>query len=86
MSVKSEYVKAQQQIRDHECHWPGCTRQVKPALWGCSTHWYRLPPALRAKIWETYEPGQEVDGTPSAEYLEIADAVQLWIKEYGGDA
>jgi len=27
----------------HHCHWPGCIREVPPKMWGCSTHWFRLP-------------------------------------------
>jgi transcriptional regulator with XRE-family HTH domain len=76
---KVRYVKAQGQTRKHHCHWPGCEAQVPPAMWGCKAHWFRLPKALRDRIWRTYAPGQEVDLTPSAEYLEVADAVQEWI-------
>ena len=80
---KIAYVKSQGQTRNHHCHWPGCTRQVPPAMWGCSGHWYKLPQNLRAAIWRTFEPGQEVDLSPSNEYLEVADKVQAWIKAYG---
>lgn len=79
---KVTYVKSQGQTRSHHCHWPGCSKQVPPALWGCRTHWYTLPGELRARIWETYEPGQEVDLSPSDEYLEVADEVQRWIKTH----
>ncbi len=34
---------------------------------------------LRARIWATYKPGQEVAGTPSASYLDAAKDVQAWI-------
>lgn len=78
---KAAYVKSQNQTRDHHCHWPGCSKQVPPAMWGCSTHWFKLPSALRSKVWATYQPGQEVNGTPSAAYLLVADAVQKWIRE-----
>ena len=76
---KAEYVRAQGQTRDHHCHWPGCNKQVPPAMWGCKTHWFKLPANLRARIWATFKPGQEVDGTPSAAYLAAATAVQAWI-------
>lgn len=52
-------------------------------MWGCSTHWFKLPLALRNKIWNTYKPGQEVDLTPSRAYLDAADEVQAWIKSQG---
>jgi hypothetical protein len=35
----------------------------------CRTHWYRLPAALRSRIWDTYRPGQTA-ATASPEYLE----------------
>lgn len=80
-SDKAEYVKSQRQTRDHACHWPGCERQVPPAMWGCKPHWMRLPRNLRALIWATYEPGQEVTMTPSEAYLDAARRVQEWIRE-----
>jgi hypothetical protein len=85
-SDKRAYVKSQGQTRNHHCHWPGCSRQVPPAMWGCIDHWKRLPKNLRDEIWRTFEPGQEVDMTPSEEYLEAANKVQEWIKKYGRSA
>lgn len=76
---KADYVLRQGQTRDHECHWPGCTTQVPPAMWGCKRHWFMLPKELRGRIWDTYRPGQEVTMTPSAEYMRAADDVQKWI-------
>ena len=78
---KAAYVRSQEQTRAHHCHWPGCDKQVPPAMWGCRTHWYALPAGLRASIWATYRPGQERNGTPSAEYLAAARAVQTWITQ-----
>jgi hypothetical protein len=63
----------------HHCHWPGCPKAVPPKLWGCREHWFRLPAHLRKRIWATYQPGQEITKTPSAEYLAAAHAVQEWI-------
>jgi hypothetical protein len=80
---KVAYVKRQGQTRDHECHWPGCPQQVAPAKWGCYKHWMMLPAQLRAEIWNAYRPGQEVNWTPSREYVEVARKVQNWIKEHG---
>jgi hypothetical protein len=77
---KADYVKRAGQTRNHHCHWPGCDKQVPPAMWGCKAHWFKLPRALRNKIWATYEPGQEVDMTPSADYLAVAQEVQDWIR------
>lgn len=77
---KADYVRGQGQTRNHHCHWPGCEKQVPPAMWGCKPHWLRLPWALRNKIWATYVPGQEINGTPSEAYLQAAAEVQAWIQ------
>jgi len=82
-SAKYNYVRAQGQTRFHECHWPGCTSQVPPAMWGCRGHWFRLPPSLRSKVWAAYVPGQETTGTPSPEYIAVAREVERWILENG---
>lgn len=76
---KVQYVVRQGQTRNHHCHWPGCERQVPPAVWGCRPHWFTLPKDLRDRIWRTYKIGQEVKGTPSTEYIAAARAVQAWI-------
>ncbi len=77
---KADYVRAQPQTRKHHCHWPGCDKQVPPAMWGCKAHWFALPTALRNKVWRAYVPGQEATMTPSAEYLAVANEVQAWIR------
>lgn len=66
----------------HTCHWPGCPVEVPPKLWGCRTHWFKLPKELRARVWAAYRPGQEIDKCPSQEYLAIADKVDTWCREY----
>lgn len=80
MTEKQDYVRKQQQSRNHTCHWPGCEHQVPPAMWGCKPHWFALPKRLRDRIWDTYEIGQEVSMTPSDEYLVAAQEVQEWIE------
>lgn len=79
-TTKAEYVKAQGQIEKHHCHWPNCNKQVPPAMWGCSAHWFKLPTMLRNKIWATYRPGQEITKTPSEAYMKAVYEVQDWIK------
>jgi hypothetical protein len=64
---------------DHTCHWPGCTKQVPPKLWGCREHWFMLPPPFRRAIWKHYVPGQEIRKDPSRAYIETARQVQEWI-------
>lgn len=66
----------------HHCHWPGCTVEVPPVLWGCKPHWFSLPRHLRDEIWRTYRRGQEITKSPSAEYIAAAKAVQDWIAAY----
>lgn len=76
---KADYVRRQRQNREHRCHWPGCNLQIPPAMWGCRTHWFRIPAPLRRRIWEAYEPGQEQRMDPSDEYVAVAREVQEWI-------
>lgn len=68
----------------HTCHWPGCKKEVPPAMWGCRAHWFTLPQVLRNEVWRTYVPGQEITKTPSTAYLEVARKVQAWIREQEG--
>jgi hypothetical protein len=76
---KADYVRSQGQTREHHCHWPGCQRQVPPAMWGCKPHWFKLPKAIRDRIWRTYRPGQERTLTPSREYVSAARDAEAWI-------
>lgn len=80
MNEKQAYVTRQGQTRDHTCHWPGCERQVPPAMWGCRSHWNTLPKSLRDKVFDAYVIGQEVTMTPSKEYIAVAHEVQEWIR------
>jgi CDP-diacylglycerol pyrophosphatase len=79
IAAKADHVRAARQTRLHACHWPGCDKQVPPAMWGCSAHWYRLPLSLRTRIWRAYRIGQEETGTPSREYVAVAREVRAWI-------
>lgn len=67
----------------HHCHWPGCSVEVPPRLWGCARHWFTLPIHLRHAVSQAYVPGQEITKTPSAKYVKVAMEVQKWIKENG---
>lgn len=80
LGEKVEHVRAARARRGHTCHWRGCDRDVPPAMWGCKAHWFRLPKALRDRVWATYRPGQEETKTPSREYLAVAREVQAWIE------
>lgn len=79
--AKVAYVKSQCQTRPHVCHWPGCTKQVPPAMWGCYQHWLRLPITLRNRLWDAFRPGQEKTFHVSREYLKVAHEIQEWIKK-----
>lgn len=79
ISSKVEHVKRAQQTRDHACHWTGCGKQCKPAMWGCARHWSMLPKRLRDAIWREYRSGQEVTLTPSRAYLAVVHEVEAWI-------
>lgn len=86
IAVKADHVR--QRMREgragnHHCHWPGCDKMVPPAQWGCTQHWYKLPRALRSKIWAAYRVGQEDSKTPSSRYIEVARETQQWIKDNG---
>lgn len=78
-----DHVRSARQTRPHTCHWPGCDRQVPPAMWGCKQHWFRLPRRLREKLWRAYRPGQEEDLNVSDEYFAVAGEVQQWIRDNG---
>lgn len=82
IAAKVAYVVRQPQSRFHRCHWPDCQAQVPPALFMCGPHWHRIPRNLQRKVWHAYEIGQEVDMSPSEEYLAVTDEVETWIKEH----
>lgn len=63
----------------HTCHWPDCTREVPPKMWGCPQHWFQLPKPIRDAIWRAYRPGQEIDKRPSDRYIAAAKLAQAWI-------
>lgn len=77
---KIAYVKGAARSAGHFCHWPECRRAVPPAMWGCREHWFRLPRRLRAALWVTFKPGQEVTKTPSKAYLRVAEEIQAYIR------
>ena len=78
---KADYVRSRLDgpAGGHHCHWPGCTAKVPPAAWGCRKHWYRLPHAIRNRIWASFRPGQEQSKTPSRAYVEAAREAREWI-------
>ena len=81
-SDKVRHVLAAGQTRKHHCHWPGCSKQVPPARWGCREHWYMLPERIRTRIWRAYQIGQEETAAPSTEYVAAAREAQDWIRAH----
>lgn len=68
---------------NHTCHWPDCHIQVPRAHWGCREHWMALPKAIRDRIWNAYQAGQEDDRELVSEaYIDAASAAQNWIRSY----
>lgn len=56
----------------HLCHARGCEVPVPPHLLMCLPHWNMVATYLKAEVWRTYRRGQEVDKSPSREYLHAA--------------
>lgn len=80
---KAAYVRAAPPAEGgHHCHWTGCEKAVPPRMWGCRKHWYMLPADIRAEIWRTFRPGQEITKSPSADYLVAARKARDWIAEH----
>jgi hypothetical protein len=51
-------------------------------MFACRQHWFLFPRALRAKLLETYSPGQEVRKNPSPAYLAAARALRAWAEDH----
>lgn len=62
----------------HYCRWPGCVRQVSTRIWGCRSHWYKLPLEHQRRILRAYMGGQETRGTASPEYIAADKAARSW--------
>jgi hypothetical protein len=56
----------------HTCHAHRCDVSVPPKMLMCKRHWYMVPKDLRDAVWLMYRPGQEIDKSPTMEYLETA--------------
>lgn len=67
----------------HTCRWVGCNKQVPLNMWGCRTHWFRLPKPLRDAIWAGYRPGQEDDLQPSQAWVQADDQARVFSEVFG---
>lgn len=65
----------------HRCHHPTCPIAVPPAMLACKPHWFQLPLAIRNEIWRTYRKGQEVDKSPTREYMAAFQKAQDYWEE-----
>ena len=57
------------------CPWPACPKQTKPRHLMCPGHWYALPADIRARISETYRPGQNALTASPAYRAALHDAL-----------
>jgi hypothetical protein len=67
----------------HRCPWPGCERMVPRLMWGCRTHWCRLPGDLRMRIGRAYRYGLDIHTHPTHQYVEAHRAALDWIRDSG---
>lgn len=68
----------------HRCHATGCKTPVPPAMFMCKPHWFRVPKAMRDRIWATYRAGQCDDMNPSDAYCEAAKAAVIAVAQKEG--
>ncbi len=52
-------------MKFHRCAAPGCLTQVPMHMMMCGSHWLRLPPTQRERIYDAYKGTQL--GKPGAE-------------------
>lgn len=63
----------------HACNWPGCDKRVPRSMWGCSTHWARLPRRIRDRILKTWNSGR---GFGTTNYDAACHEAQAWIRDH----
>lgn len=57
------------------CPWPACPKRTRPRYLMCREHWYSLPADIRARISETYRPGQTALTASPAYRAALRDAL-----------
>lgn len=57
------------------CPWPRCPKPIRRAYLMCREHWYTLPADIRARINETYRPGQNALTASPAYRAALRDAL-----------
>ncbi|HEX9960573.1 MAG TPA: hypothetical protein VGB00_06555, partial [Pyrinomonadaceae bacterium] len=66
---------------NHYCHAHKCKTEVPPRLFACKKHWSALPPNLKMPILANYRKGQEIDKTPTLEYIKAVNEAKLFLAE-----
>lgn len=62
----------------HHCHAIACDVEVPPAMLMCKSHWFRVPLALRNRVWAEYHKGI------TRAYCEVAKAAVRAVAEKEG--
>jgi hypothetical protein len=65
-----------------DCRWPGCERGATQAGYVCRSHWFRLSPDLRARLWSAHEAEIRVNGRLGQAWAAVADEAQRWLEEH----
>jgi hypothetical protein len=58
----------------HLCHARDCKVPVPERMLMCAPHWAMVPRELKRRVWSHYVPGQEIRKSPTAAYLDAAQA------------
>jgi len=64
----------------HKCHAYDCEIEVPPKMFMCKKHWLMVPKWHQDLIWELYTKGQEIDKTPSRQYLQVTDRAKWFVR------
>jgi hypothetical protein len=68
----------------HTCHAIACERYVPPTMLMCREHWWKVPAALRIRVWDTYRDGQCNTFDPTSAYCQAAKAAVIAVAEREG--
>jgi hypothetical protein len=72
LQAKRDYVRAApKEAGEHTCHALECEKHIAPKFFMCPSHWSKVPRSLQAAVWRHYRPGQEIDKSPTDDYLDV---------------
>ena len=66
----------------HVCPWPGCNEIVKRSLWGCPSHWFKVPILLRDSLWRAHRNRFNDEGSSHRGVLMEIDE---WVRKQDAD-